>query len=104
MVNPYRGEAELMIEGEAHVMRLSLGVLAELEADMQSDSLMNLVQRFEKGEFSARDLMALLCAGLRGGGADISVLELGKRSVDGGPVGAAQAAGRLLKVTFSAPE
>lgn len=104
MVNPYRGEVELLLEGEAYVMRLTLGSLAELEADMESDGLMNMVQRFENGAFSALDLLRLLSAGLRGGGAEISVSELGKRTVDGGPVAAAKAAGQLLKLTFSAPE
>jgi len=103
MANPYRGEVELVLEGRARVMRLTLGALAELEADLESGSLMELVQRFESGEFSARDLLALLWAGLRGGGLDISVSELAGMDV-GGPVVAAQAAGRLLKVTFSVPE
>ena len=93
-----------MLDGQAYVMRLTLGALAELEADMQSESLMDLVGRFENGAFSARDLLALLAAGLRGGGANISTADLAKRTVDGGPVVAAQAAGRLLKVTFSVPE
>ncbi len=104
MANPYRGEVELMIEGKGHVMRLTLGALAELEADMKSDNLMNMVERFENAKFSARDLLALLAAGLRGGGSNFTVSDLAKAAIDGGAVGAAQAAGRLLKVTFSVPE
>lgn len=49
MVNPYRGEVELVIGGQVHVMRLTLGVLAELEAEMEADSLMDMVHRFETG-------------------------------------------------------
>lgn len=97
MANPYRGEVELMVNGQVHVMRLTLGVLAELETELESDSLMGLVQRFENGAFSARDLLALLRAGLRGGGADVDDL-----NVD--PVAAAQAGARLLAVTFAVPE
>lgn len=104
MGNPYRGEVELIVDGQVYTMRLTLGALAGLEAELKSDSLMDLVQRFENGGFSARDLLALLCAGLRGGGRDISVFELSGMDVEGGPVAAAQAAGKLLKVTFSVPE
>jgi hypothetical protein len=99
MVNPYRGEAELVIGDQVHVMRLTLGVLAELEAEMEADSLMGMVQRFETGGFSARDLVSLLKAGLRGGGCDVAELD-----VDGGPIVAAQAAAKLLAVTFAVPE
>ena len=98
MVNPYRCEAELVIGGQAYAMRLTLGVLAELEAEMETDSLMNMVQRFETGAFSARDLVMLLKAGLRGGGHSVDL------DVDGGPIVAAQAAARLLAVTFAVPD
>lgn len=98
MVNPYRGEVELQIGGQAYVMRLTLGALAELEAEMEADSLMDLVQRFETGGFSARDLVLLLKAGLRGGGHEVEL------DVDGGPIAAAQAAAKLLAVTFVVPE
>ena len=104
MANPYHGEVELVLEGQARRMRLTLGALAELETELESGTLMDLVQRFENGAFSARDLLALLCAGLRGGGMDIRVPELSGMGIEGGPVAAAQAAGRLLKVTFSVPE
>ncbi len=104
MVNPYRGESEVLLDGTAYVMRLTLGALAELEAELESDSLMELVERFERGAFKARDLLALLRAGLRGGGLEISAADLLSRQIDGGPVGAARAAARLLKVTFEVPE
>lgn len=97
MVNPYRGEAELVIGGKTYVMRLPLSVLAELEAELGAGSLMDLVQRFESGGFSARDLVLLLRAGLRGGGCEV------EPDVDGGPIVAAQAAARLLAVTFAVP-
>ena len=98
MVNPYRGEAELVVGGKAYVMRLSLGILAELESELEAGSLMDLVQRFETGEYSARDLLELLRAGLRGGGSDV------EPGVDGGPIVAARAAAKLLAVTFTVPE
>lgn len=89
-----------MIDGQPHVMRLTLALLAELETDMQSDSLMDMVSRFETGKFSARDILAVLKAGLRGGGmADVPEL-----NVDGGAIVAAKAAAQLLKVTFAMPD
>jgi hypothetical protein len=104
MVNPYRGEVALGIAGEAVVMRLTLGALAELEARLETGSILELVERFETGAFKATDLVALLHAGLRGGGWAGSEADLLGLSIDGGPVAAAQAAARLLKVTFSVPE
>ena len=68
MVNPYRGEVALVVDGQTHVMRLTLGVLAELEEALNAGSLLALVERFEAGTFSTRELLALLAAGLRGGG------------------------------------
>ncbi len=68
MVNPYRGEVLLELDGQEYVLRLSLGVLAELEESLGVGSLLALVERFENGEFSTRDLLALLAAGLKGGG------------------------------------
>lgn len=100
MANPYRGEVEITLDGKIYTMRLTLGVLAELEADMKSDSLMALVERFESGDFSARDLISLLTAGLKGGGTD----PLPKLDIDGGPVVAARAAAKLLRVTFAVPD
>lgn len=98
MVNPYRGEAELVVGGKAYVMRLPLGILAELESELESGSLMDLVQRFETGEYSAQNLLVLLRAGLRGGGSDV------EPDVDGGPIVVARAAAKLLAVTFAVPE
>ena len=89
MVNPWAGEVALVIDGRRHVAKLTLGALAELEAALVSGSLVDLVARFEAGRFSSRDVLALLVAGLRGGGwqgraADLMTVEIG-----GGPVGAA---------------
>lgn len=103
MANPFRGEVELVVDGEARVMRLTLGALAELEARLNADSLMEMIARFETGGFRVRDLVALIVAGLNGGGWRVSEAELLARRIDGGPVAAAQAAARLLKLTFSVP-
>lgn len=103
MANPFRGEVELVIDGEPRVMRLTLGALAELEARLKADSLMEMIARFETGGFRVRDLVALVVAGLNGGGWRVSEAEFLARRIDGGPVAAAQAAARLLKLTFTVP-
>jgi hypothetical protein len=103
MANPYRGEVELSVDGEMRVMRLTLGALAELEARLKADSLMDMIARFETGGFRVRDLICLITAGLNGGGWRISEAELLRARIDGGPVAAAEAAARLLKLTFTIP-
>lgn len=99
MVNPYRGEVALRVNGEARVMRLSLGALAALEETLGDDSLVALVERFERGAFTTRDLLALLSAGL-----GMSREELAAAEIEGGPLEAARAAARLLSLTFALPE
>ena len=103
MANRYRGEVELCVDGEPRVMRLTLGALAELEARLNADSLMEMIGRFETGAFRVRDLICLITAGLSGGGWRITEADLLAMTIDGGPLEAAQAAARLLKLTFTAP-
>ena len=57
MVNPYRGEVALEVDGQEHVLRLTLGVLAELETDLGAGSLLALVERFEQQGRHPRALM-----------------------------------------------
>lgn len=103
MANPWRGEVALVVDGEPRTMRLTLAALAELEARLESESLIELIGRFETGGFRVRDLIALLVAGLNGGGWAVSEAELVSRGIDGGPLAAAEAAARLLKLTFTVP-
>lgn len=101
MANPYRGEVSLVVEGRAYVLRLTLGALAELEDELKTSSLLELVGRFETGAFSTRDLMALLLAGLKGGDWQGELPDLMAAEIEGGLVGAARIAARLLAVSFS---
>ena len=103
MVNPWRGEVALVIDGQRRVMRLTLGALAELEAGMGEGTLVALVERFERGEVSARDVLRLIVAGLRGGGWDVSAAELTAAEIEGGPLAAARAAAELLARAFALP-
>ncbi|HPG21672.1 MAG TPA: gene transfer agent family protein [Amaricoccus sp.] len=104
MGNPYRGEVVLSVDGTPRVMRLTLGALAELEARLESESLLEMIARFETGGFRVADLVSLLAAGLSGGGWRIGEAELVACRIDGGPLAAAQAAAKLLKVTFTLPD
>lgn len=103
MANPWRGEVMVVIDGERHLARLTLGALAELEASLEVGSMVELVQRFEAGACSNRDVLALIVAGLRGGGWQGCSADLVTSEIEGGPVGAARAAAELLARAF-APE
>lgn len=102
MVNARRGEIDAVIGGETVVLCLTLGALAELEARLQAGDLNGLAERFESGRISARDLTAIIGAGLRGGGNAITDDDLARLSIEGGLKGAAEIAVRLLRATFGA--
>jgi hypothetical protein len=103
MANPHAGEVALVIDGERQVMRLTLGALAELETALAAGSLVDLVERFETSAFSSRDVLALIVAGLRGGGWQGRAEDLMQAEIAGGPVGAARAAAELLARAFALP-
>lgn len=103
MANPWTGEVTLVIDGEARVLKLTLGALAELEDTLDTGTLMELVERFESGRFSTRALMALIVAGLRGGGWQGRAPDLLSAEIEGGLTGAARAAAELLARAFSLP-
>lgn len=100
MVNPMRGEVEIVLDGAAYVARLTLGALAELEQDLGAESLLALAERFETGRFSSRDVLAVLVAGLRGGGWRGRVEDLLSVEIQGGPVVAGRLAAELLARAF----
>ncbi len=103
MANPWAGEVALTIDGQRRVLKLTLGALAELEQVLETPSLVALVERFESGVFSSRDVLALVGAGLRGGGTDMSASELGQAEIEGGPMMAARVAAELLARAFMLP-
>ncbi len=100
MVNPQRGEIQAEIGGERRTLCLTLGALAELEGRLQTGDLNGLVDRFAQGRVSARDLTAILGAGLRGAGNAISDDDLARLSIEGGLKGAAAICMALLRATF----
>lgn len=103
MANPFAGEVEVWLDGRAHVAKLTLGALAELEAEMGAESMIALVERFEGGRFSSRDVIAVLVAGLRSGGWTGGMDEFLAAELKGGPVAAAHLAAELLARAFRTP-
>ena len=103
MANPWAGEVGLMLDGRRHVCKLTLGALAELEAELATGTLVELVERFEGRKFSTRDVLALIVAGLRGGGWQGTAAELRTVEIGGGPVEAARVAAELLARAFTLP-
>lgn len=102
MINPQRGEVAINVDGKERVMRLTLGALAALEAELDASSVVELVERFEGSTFRSRDILLLLWAGLNGGGWSVDIETVGAASVEGGPIEAAKAGARLLHLTFGA--
>ena len=103
MVNAWAGEVAIFLDDQRHVAKLTLGALAELEASLGAESLIDLVQRFEGGQVRTRDVLALIVAGLRGGGWKGSATDLLTLEIGGGPVEAARAAAELLARAFALP-
>lgn len=104
IANPHAGEVALVLNGERRVCKLTLGALAEMEASLGAESLPDLVRRFEGGGYGSRDVLALIVAGLRGGGWGGSASDLVHAEIEGGPIRAAQVAAELLARAFALPE
>ncbi|PSC04522.1 gene transfer agent family protein [Alsobacter soli] len=100
MPNLRRGDAELVLGGRRFTLRLTLGALAELEAAFAAESLDDLGRRFASGALSARDLVRLLGAGIRGGGADLSDEEVAALPLGEGLEAVADAIARMLLQAF----
>jgi hypothetical protein len=100
MPNKYRGEIEAEIGGARRTLVLTLGALAELESAFGADDLVALAERFGSGRLSARDLVRIIAAGLRGAGEAVSDDEVATMKVDGGASGYVRMAAELIGATF----
>lgn len=100
MANPWTGEVALTLNGELHAAKLTLGALAELEEWLGMGSLTQMVARFEGDGLKSADVLALVCAGLRGGGWKGQMEDLMDAEIDGGILEAARIAARLLVLAF----
>jgi hypothetical protein len=100
MPNKHRGEIAAEIGGHRRTLVLTLGALAELESAFGADDLVALAERFGSGRLSARDLVRIIGAGLRGAGAGVDDDEVAAMTVDGGASGYVRIAAELIAATF----
>lgn len=103
MANRYRGEIEADLFGRKVKLCLTLGALAELEEATGGD-LAALAARLGAGKPAMRDLVALIAAGLRGGGEVEAAREVAALPLAGGLGTYAQIVRRLLEATFEPVE
>lgn len=104
MVNPIRGEVESNLFGRPMTFCLTLGALAEIEVAFGEDGLRPLLARFARADLSASDLVIILGAAARAGGAVISNDELADCRLHGGLEDACRLAGALLLACFEIPD
>lgn len=100
MVNRRRGEIAATIGGSERCLCLTLGALASLEDALGAGDLQALAERLASGRLSARDLLAVIHAGLVGGGNALTLEDVAEMPVEGGLAGYAAIAAELLSVTF----
>ncbi|MGU3574761.1 gene transfer agent family protein [Brucellaceae bacterium C25G] len=104
MVNRHRGEVGAILDGRPWTLCLTLGALAELETAFAADDLPKLLARFSAAQLSSQDMIRIICAGLRGGGHNVSLEEVAEMRADGGAAGFARIVTELLTVTFGIAE
>ncbi|PSJ50115.1 gene transfer agent family protein [Kumtagia ephedrae] len=103
-VNRRRGEVAADLDGQSYRLCLTLGALAELEAAYAADDLGALVERFATGRLSARDLIRIVGAGLRGAGNAVTDEEVATMQAADGAAGFARIVSELLAATFGTKE
>lgn len=101
MPNMHRGEIEAEIGGLRRRLVLTLGALAELESAFGAADLVALAERFGSGRLSARDLLCIIAAGLRGAGENVSDDEVARMNVADGARGYVKIAAALIAATFA---
>lgn len=102
MANRHRGEIRAVIGDAPRRLCLTLGALAELEDALGAGDLVALAARFEAGRLSARDILAIIACGLRGGGEALSDAEVAAMPFPGGLPDAVKIAADLVAATFGA--
>lgn len=99
-VNRRRGEIEAELDGTPRRLVLTLGALAELEDAFKADDLGRLVERFASGRLSANDMVRIIGAGMRAGGANCADAEVAAMTTTDGIAGFARIVADLLAATF----
>lgn len=99
--NRHRGEVAARLGGRNRRLVLTLGALAELEAVYGVEDMATLAERFAEARLSARDVIRILGAGLRGAGEDITDEEVARLDHADGVAGLALLSAELLRATFA---
>lgn len=102
LVNARRGEVAARLDGKDYRLCLTLGGLAELETALGAGDLVTLGERFSTGRLSARDMIAVIAAGLRGAGHTFDESDVASMQVAGGLADYAKIVADLLMATFGA--
>lgn len=100
MANRHRGEIAAELGGRSRTLVLTLGALAELEAAFGAGDLVALAERFGSGRLSARDLVRIIGAGLRGAGEAVSDDDVAAMTASGGAAAFVTIAAELIAATF----
>ncbi len=100
MANKHRGEIDAELDGKSFRLCLTLGALADLETAFGATDLLDLASRFEKGRIAAREVRAIIGAGLRGAGYEISDDDVSQMRTENGVAGFVDIVARLLAATF----
>jgi hypothetical protein len=100
MANRHRGEIAAELGGRQRTLVLTLGALAELETALGAGDLVALAERFGSGRLSARDLVRIIGAGLRGAGDAVSDDEVAAMTAEGAAAGFVAIAAELITATF----
>ena len=100
MANAVRGEICAELDGKNWTLCLTLGALAHLESELDIGSLNALAARISEGELKSSDLLAIIHAGLLGGGHTLAKEEVAEMRVKGGVNGYANIVANLMKATF----
>lgn len=67
--NRHRGEEELRLAGRGYILRPTFQALAEIEDEI-GEPLLALADRVLAGRVGTKDVLAMVRAGIRGGGAE----------------------------------
>lgn len=98
--NHLRGEIEAELDGRTMRLCLTLGALAELEQALGAQGLGGLLDRIGSGRLGAADMIAVIGAGLRGGGNEVSDAEVAAMRPAAGAAGFARILADLIAATF----
>lgn len=102
MVNHRRGEISAKLNDRTWTLCLTLGALAELETHFKVQDLPELAEKLSDGKLSSADLIAILHAGLKGGGHDLALEDIAEMRCEEGTGGYAKIVAELLVTSFAA--